>query len=62
MHMKYFTIDEEAQIVKSLLLPKIQVGTPFPKIVKTEEEALLGRKTKTPIFMASSEGEEEGIC
>ena len=61
MHMKYFVIDEVQQVVKGLLLPKIHVGTPFPRIVKTEEEALLGRKVKTPIFMASSEGQEEGM-
>eukprot|EP00794_Sanderia_malayensis_P004602 gene4602-5207_t len=61
MHMKYFTIDEEQQAVKGLLMPKINVGTPFPKIVKTDEETLLGRKIKTPILMASSEGQEEGL-
>ncbi len=60
MHMKYFIIDEEAQVVKGMLLPRINVSTPFPKIVKTDEEALLGRKIKTPILMASSEGQEEG--
>ena len=63
MHMKYFLIDEERQTVVSLLLPRINTASPIPKIVKTDEENLLGRKVKTPILMASSEGEEEGnIC
>lgn len=59
--MKYFLIDEEHQTVISLLLPRINVTSSIPKVVKTEEENLLGRKVKTPILMASSEGEEEGL-
>eukprot|EP00795_Rhopilema_esculentum_P007430 gene7430-13192_t len=61
MHMKYFLVDEEQQTVQGLFLPKINVATPFPKAVKTYEETLIGRKIKTPILMASSEGEEEGL-
>ena len=60
MHIKYFMIDEEQQTVISLLLPKINVASSIPKTVRTEEENLIGRKVKTPILMASSEGEEEG--
>ena len=60
MHMKYFLIDEEEQTVKTLLLPKISTASSIPKTVKTEEESIIGRKMKTPILMASSEGEEEG--
>ena len=60
MHMKYFLVDEEQQTVQGLFLPKINIATPFPKAVKTYEETLIGRKIKTPILMASSEGEEEG--
>ena len=60
MHMKYFLVDEEEQVVKSLLLPRINIASSIPKTVKTEEESIIGRKLKTPILMASSEGEEEG--
>ena len=60
MHMKYFIVDEENQAVKSLILPRVSVCSPIPKLIKTEEEASLGRKIKTPILMASCEGEEEG--
>ena len=61
MHMKYFLINEQEQTVQSLLLPKISTASSIPKTVKTEEENIIGRKMKTPILMASSEGEEEGI-
>jgi len=61
MHLKYFLINEQEQMVQSLLLPKVSTASSIPKTVKTEEENIIGRKMKTPILMASSEGEEEGL-